>query len=450
MEELVIKDIFRYFLAFIVACFLVIACIFSKYPLLIGLIIIILLLINFRNLKSGWYIFLFSLSFSFIPEIMSKVNFVIPEVALFSLFFVWLIKNYNFDKIRKVDWLVVLFLIFSSISLIWVVINNFESFLNFNNVSYLSPVFWLRSLFILFEGGLVYFLISSFEIKKKDFIGKSVFALILGGVGAGLIAILQFVLSWKRSVAFIGGFNFLAMFLIALIPVALLSFIRTKNKFYLFSAIILFLGLFTTGSRAGFLGLFAGLLLLFILNFRKIKYRKIISLVLVVFLLFSFISFLFLFDYPLRFSYQRISSDFSLRMDAWKKSFNVFLENPLFGKGKGIFLKAKALSGDFKNLYEVNLEHSHNLYLQVLAQYGIFSFLVFVGLLIYLFFNINYKKIIEKENLLYQGFLAGLIALLIFGIFDYIFYSISIIFMFFIYLGFLNKFVENETRVQSN
>lgn len=101
-------------------------------------------------------------------------------------------------------------------------------------------------------------------------------------------------------------------------------------------------------------------------------------------------------------------SDSSGRIELWKKSISIWLENPILGIG-----------GNHFSLYEPFLTpaHPHNIFFKFLAEWGIISFL-----LLYLIFIISKKIYAHKFNiptLLVAGLFAIIINSLLSGSFIY-------------------------------
>jgi len=77
---------------------------------------------------------------------------------------------------------------------------------------------------------------------------------------------------------------------------------------------------------------------------------------------------------------------FSTRVEYWKACFHLFKKNPLFGTGNADLKSElyKYLTENKPVLDERNRLDPHNQYLQVLAGTGIFGFLIFTGLMLFL------------------------------------------------------------------
>jgi O-antigen ligase len=86
----------------------------------------------------------------------------------------------------------------------------------------------------------------------------------------------------------------------------------------------------------------------------------------------------------------RISLDAVLRdgriKELWPFAWSIFTEYPLFGSGLGTFSPAFNSLGLIPAMHSANIQHPHNIYLQLLAETGLCGFLLFcsfVGLILW-------------------------------------------------------------------
>ncbi|MCQ2413849.1 MAG: O-antigen ligase family protein [Clostridia bacterium] len=124
------------------------------------------------------------------------------------------------------------------------------------------------------------------------------------------------------------------------------------------------------------------------------------------------------------------------RLSIWRSSVNLFLDNLFVGIGIGesnfteVF-KAYAEEG-------VTAPHSHNLLLEIGCECGVFALAIFLLLLIERAVSLSRKKPVlglsgvRKVSLFSH---AGICALLIFGLFDYTFADMGMIYLFFVLFG---------------
>ena len=114
----------------------------------------------------------------------------------------------------------------------------------------------------------------------------------------------------------------------------------------------------------------------------------------------------------------------------------MFLDNVFMGVGVG----EEAFSEEFLKYAEdsVTAPHSHNLFLEIGCEVGIFALVLFVFLLLVrVRHRASYAKYVRNSSVDNLCTTAGtaLFALLIFGITDYIWYSSAMYFLFFVVFG---------------
>lgn len=287
--------------------------------------------------------------------------------------------------------------------------------------------FLIKLFYTLFSANIIVFLVSLYQIFINQGFGIQPHWIDLGRINSTIV-----------------GPNTFGFFLILNIGIftAYLSYLNKKHKVLcLLMLLILPLQLLYSGSRTGLLGLaiFALLIIFYfsisilvnlIRNRRKNKNDMLIlvaTLLLLVIIPISFSAFLIKTDIlenkPILKPalLERIKNNIeqtqvgkpltqisSGRNIIWPQAINMIKDYPLVGVGIGTF--PLELSNYYK-LSNVDLrivDHALNIYLQILAENGIFSFVFFIGFYITLFtiiFN-NLKKIHQIRN---RGFLIIII-----------------------------------------
>lgn len=216
----------------------------------------------------------------------------------------------------------------------------------------------------------------------------------------------------KHSYSTIGNRNFLASYLVLVLPISIFAYLHTKSLYYLISSCMLYLCLLCTLTRGAWIG-FVVSIGVFIYYISKYKYNiKSFSIVITLFVLIS-IAFNFysngeLFDRA--FSIEKdISSVIknssenggSNRIFIWKRILKLIGERPLLGSGPDtieiVFMKE--FSEDIKNNYGhiVLIDKAHNEYLQIAAATGIPSvllYLTFIAAILIKNYRAANKKII--------------------------------------------------------
>ncbi len=221
-------------------------------------------------------------------------------------------------------------------------------------------------------------------------------------------------------------YNDLASYLIVII--ALLIAILVSNRLTKVSRLTLtllgiFLGasLILTFSRGGWMGFIFSL---FLMLFLSKNYIKIIPLIII-----SILFLLFLPGVKERFAYTFQGAGDADRLIVWGSALRMISENPFLGKGIGTFM-------DYFHKYVPNLytQYTHNCYLQIWAETGVFSllsFLLFVGAILYK----GTRAFRKTSSPLLLGLLCALFGFLVHSFFDTQLYSLQLATLFWFILG---------------
>jgi O-antigen ligase len=101
------------------------------------------------------------------------------------------------------------------------------------------------------------------------------------------------------------------------------------------------------------------------------------------------------------------------RLPMWKAAINIFKAYPIFGIGPGNYEKAIYQFLPISEFKEgLHHAHAHNMYLEILAELGIFGLLSFL-FIFYIFFKEMIKKIKKNFDLINFGFIFMVTAVLI-------------------------------------
>ena len=168
-----------------------------------------------------------------------------------------------------------------------------------------------------------------------------------------------------------------------LFGLGLLWGVYLKYKKYFIGVILLNLlflsSLLTAGSKSAFFTLLILILVLVFYIIQKSSFFKKIQLIFSISLVFSIVSYVFydLYEDEFFLFLQRFESSRTadLRMDNWSRGFNLFMDNWLFGIG------TKNYEPLMKSKYTYLADGSsatHNMYLQVLYELGVFGFIPFI------------------------------------------------------------------------
>jgi O-antigen ligase len=210
--------------------------------------------------------------------------------------------------------------------------------------------------------------------------------------------------TYLRAIATFPDPHMLSFFLGMLVPFSLGFFLRFKKKAYLIMFFVLLLSDLLTFSRGGYLGLFSGALVAFLLLIVKFRTGYKIKTTIIV----AFLSVLLVSFGPIS---QRFFSSFNLkegsnrgRIETWQKAVEIISKKPVFGVGIGNYpLEVSATAGYRDPIY------AHSNYLDIAAETGLLSLLAWLGFTLSLFF-VFLKR---ADNIL---FFCALISVVIFSV----------------------------------
>ncbi len=217
--------------------------------------------------------------------------------------------------------------------------------------------------------------------------------------------------------------NFVAGFLAFLTPLAIAKFYeekKTRSKIILGVLILFFFAaLFLTFSRSGLLSAMIGFFVFFLLRDPKIL---ILGLIAVSIGIISneraqtrFIEFAGTIKSVAFQDTDEIDPTAKLRMENWKKSFELFQKYPFTGIGYNTYRYRAAEEGIVDESY-FSSGGSDSSHLTVLITTGVFGFLAFLWFCGQIFFT-NLKRFIKNRNVVALGFAAGFTALFFHAVF---------------------------------
>ena len=100
----------------------------------------------------------------------------------------------------------------------------------------------------------------------------------------------------------------------------------------------------------------------------------------------------------------------------------------------------------------IQAPHSHNLYLQIVSQFGILGLIMFLGV-VYNFYKEATISMLKKKNIILAGIIAGMTGFFLESMFDYTWYNYRVILIFWMVLAFgtvASKLGENESGKENN
>jgi len=364
----------------------------------------------------GVLILILYIPFGIALNISQEIDLASIRVLIPVFFLVWLLAAVFSRKKLFVS-------TFQGFSLICVLVISAVSLFQAQELSW-----GLRKLAVFLSIFPLYFLVASFADEKTNS-KKTVNILILGALISALIGLFQFLSQFFLSSSFLVKFysegigpifwgktfsalvaqnpswfvnvgggtlmrafglfpdpHMLAFFIGLVLPLALSALLfEKKTDFKLFIIFgLMFVVLLLTFSRGGYLGLFFSTLVVLLFSWRFLKEKKKF-LIFVSFALFFLIFIIFASPVLSRFiSSFSMSEGSSLgRIQIWQQAFSTFLEKPILGVGLGNYPKV----ADPLSAYRSPIT-SHNLYLDIATETGIFGLVIWLFLIFGSFYQL--------------------------------------------------------------
>jgi len=297
-----------------------------------------------------------------------------------------------------------------------------------------------------------YFLISNL-MRTEKWLSCCVYAIVSSGTVVAVIGILQYVFGavdnrWLdtsyfpditgRSTALFENANYLAVYLVAVFPLALyVSAVSKKGKAKLLSVISCLLILICTvltWSRGAWIAIIVTALVFLLLRSKK-TLRFIISILLII----PYAILILPRNIKTRFTSIGDLTDSSTmyRFYTWKGSLRML--DDYFWSGIGYGPEAyRAIYPEYAYAGIEAAAHSHSLFLQIFIGLGFGGLLIFI-LAMFLFAqkNFEYFKAPFNENsrLISAAAFSAVLGILIMGLFDYVWYNYRIFFIFWALIG---------------
>jgi putative inorganic carbon (HCO3(-)) transporter len=187
-----------------------------------------------------------------------------------------------------------------------------------------------------------------------------------------------------------------------------------------------------TLSRGSWLGLAASCIFLFVFSGKDFKRLAPIFLVAAAMFLFP------VFRERLFFTFKEGGD--SDRFRYWIAAWKMINDHPFFGMGVGTFM-----ANFSKYLPGVNISYTHNCYLQIWAETGIWSLMSFVGFVVSLVY-LGVKKFIATKDFLLLGLLSGVIGFLAHNFFDTSLYSLRLAVLFWAWAGLISAKIYSSAE----
>lgn len=420
--------------------------------LFFGILLLLALLLIYKIPEAGVVAGIFFIPFAIL--VLPHPSMLLAGYSIY-LVFCFLLKFLRGKRTVRFEWLDLCVLLFMAVML-------FAGLFSAVPSASLKPV----AIFLSFM--LWYFLIANL-IRSWEWVERTVSSLLCSATLVALYGVYQnffvgAVTTWQdvgmfsdisgRVVSTFENPNVLAEYLILCFPIAAARLLEAKTKRRRLVSLcvcgVLGACLVFTWSRGAWLGLLIGLFLFFLFFSDKTLVAVLLGFCAVPFLPFvlpesitnRFLSIGNLAD-----------TSTSYRVHIWQGVLKMLRDHFLGGIGVGVDVFHKVYP-----LYSLSgiesAPHSHNLYLQVLVECGIFGLLMFLILLIvyaqYGFTRLS-KPMNPRYRLLFAGIFCGVVAVLAQGMTDYIWYNYRVFLMFWISIGLtaaVGRTSQAETRSQ--
>lgn len=392
---------------------------------------------SFNIMLSAYFILLPFVFFSAISDPFLLTRQLLTNLILFFAL-IQLVRNHK--SITKFSLDITTFLFFGFIFFCGL------SFIN-SQIIDISHVVFSKYLTLFLFLFLIKHLINNNLIR----VNQIIFCIILFGVLALIITILAFTnktingQNLFRQVDIMSGTfgnkNLLSSILFSCLPFYLVGIsISKKIKAISIAAIVLTLFfLFLLRTRTVFiaLGVFGFLILCYYIKLKFSRKTLIVSLILLIAIISATVYFLFTIknefhsspNVIIHYFYRLLSSNtFNSRLEFWKQATYIIKDNFFNGIGVGNWIAIYPKYGldHFSNIDIQNgrmlINNTHNDFLQVFLEIGVFGFLCYVGIFITIlhqafWLSINEKNSAARKNAAY--FLFFIICYLIIAFFDF-------------------------------
>ena len=292
---------------------------------------------------------------------------------------------------NKVILSIVIFMVFSLISLVWSE-NITRGLLNFKHYWFLLPIFVFTT-----------------NIKKEQ-TSKIISAFLLGMMVSEIISYGIFFQIWtfvhgtpQDPSPFMNHIHYSVFLAVTSLLLLNRFYFETAYKwkiFYFIYFIFVTTNLFINGGRTGQLGFIIGIFVVGIVNMKN-KLMALVSIILLTITI-TTVAYKFSPNFHNRITqtFQSIidiqnnksnmySTSFGARLGLWIVGEKIFLANPIIGVGLGSEMDALHHRIDkdmpqFKNTPVYTLQHYHNSYVTYLVQLGLIGFLLFILIFYYI------------------------------------------------------------------
>ncbi len=436
-----------------------------------------------------FYFLLFIIPLIFFTNLTQNpfyIQIVLLPIIVCVILFVYLLRV-NFDKEFKIittplDTPLFFLIIVCTVSLIFSIFRSKDNYLAIFLMG-------LDNIFFLFLNWIAIFYITIYTLQKTRYIRNTINLLFVVGGIASLYGILQYMNVepiWSKSINYFGGRcvstfgnpNFLASFLVLLLPIALTKLILVKNiynKLFLFVVtILMFTALVCTSTRSAWIGFIISLIIIWTFLIFKIKDIKTIKRHFIYFIIIGGISLVIISSVPGKkvigqralstVSIEKSGTSSSQRFLIWKCAQNMFMDSPFIGLGWGTlelfypYYQGKYLKNSKYSSLKTHANRAHNEIFQFLSEVGIIGLGIAIWLLI-IFVKCSLKLLKRTSSnkecqYIILGLFSGIIGMLIDNLFNVSLHFASPAMVFWVNTGIIisigNQFADEQTRCKHN
>ncbi len=349
------------------------------------------------------------------------------------------IKYFRGKRVIQLEWMDITILMFAVVFL-------FAGVFSASPSDSLFPVL----VFLCFMSG--YFLVVNL-IRSSEWVNRCYLSVLSSATFVALYGVYQnFFVSanttWQdtdmfgevtgRVVSTLENPNVLAEYLIMILPIAAAGFLTEKTLsgklLYLFSGGILGSCLIFTWSRGAWLGFLIAMMLFLLMYSKKVLVIGLFGILAIPLL--PFVLPQSILDRFLSIGNLGDTST-SYRVHIWEGTLNMLRDHFLGGIGVGV-----EVFGEVYPQYSLSgiesAPHSHNLYLQILVECGIFGLILFI-LVLFTFVRHNFtfyaKPLPSTPRVRTAALFCGILAVLAQGMTDYIWYNYRVYLVFWLLFG---------------
>jgi len=260
-----------------------------------------------------------------------------------------------------------------------------------------------NGIFLAYLSNMLYFYLFIVHVDSIKKLKTTLFTLSVCALGYSMFALSNLRYS-RLSAGSMFDPNDIAYFFITILPISFIFVLKDERflkKIIATVSIIISLAVtLMTGSRGGFVGLLAMLLLILLTNMGGLKRSYKITLITALMLIFFFYGYKI--DMERYRTITNIESDYNItdefgRIAIWKRGLGLTLSNPITGVGFRCFPMALGYERDAEGAIP-RWQTAHNSYLLIISELGLIGFTVFMSIIFSCLKNFAYWRKTEISS----------------------------------------------------